>query len=65
MWNPYPHASEVSFGRTCSCSAYLDKPLTISITRTRVSQTDTLTLRERGNDLDRSNGQAFVRNFVP
>jgi len=40
-------------------------PFTLSITRTRASQIDTLTLREHGNDLDRHGGNAFVRNLVP
>ena len=45
--------------------AYIDQPFTISIDRIRGGVTNNLTLRERGNDLDRNNGQAFVRNFVP
>ena len=45
--------------------AFKDQPFTLSIARTRAAQTDTLTLRERGNDLDRNGGNAFVRNLVP
>ncbi|MBI3851122.1 MAG: hypothetical protein HY298_12730 [Verrucomicrobia bacterium] len=48
-----------------SYTALKDQPFTISIARTRAAQTDTLTLRERGNDLDRNGGNAFVRNLVP
>lgn len=42
-----------------------DEPFTLHIARTRAGITNTLTLRERGNDLDRNGGQAFVRNLVP
>ena len=58
--NTYPAS-----GPVVQYPAYTDQPFTVTITRTRGSQTDTLTLRERGNDLDRSNGQAFVRNLIP
>jgi hypothetical protein len=52
-------------GTTVQYSALKDQPFTISIDRTRAGQTDTLTLRERGNDLDRNGGSAFVKNLVP
>ena len=57
-------ASSVA-GSTVQYTAVKDEPFTLSITRTRASVTNTLTLRERGNDLDRNGGQAFVRNLVP
>ena len=52
-------------GSTVQYTATKDEPFTLSITRTRASVTDTLTLRERGNDLDRNGGNAFVSNLVP
>ncbi|MBI3851121.1 MAG: hypothetical protein HY298_12725 [Verrucomicrobia bacterium] len=52
-------------GSVVSHTALKDQPFTLSIARTRAAQTDTLTLRERGNDLDRNGGNAFVRNLVP
>jgi hypothetical protein len=52
-------------GSLVQYTATKDEPFTVSITRTRASITDTLTLRERGNDLDRNGGSAFVRNLVP
>jgi hypothetical protein len=58
--NTYP-----ATGPVVQYPAYIDEPFTISIDRVRGGVTNNLTLRERGNDLDRSNGQAFVRNFVP
>ncbi len=42
-----------------------DEPFTLRIERTRGTNIAILTLRERGNDLDRGGGQAFVRNLVP
>ena len=50
---------------TATYTARKDEPFTIHIARTRAGETNTLTLRERGNDLDRNNGNAFVRNLVP
>lgn len=52
-------------GSTVHYTALKDQPFTINIARSRGNQTDTLTLRERGNDLDRSGGNAFVRNLIP
>lgn len=52
-------------GSVVQYAAFLDEPFTINITRTRGSQTDNLTLRERGNDLDRCGGNAFVMNMLP
>ncbi len=46
-------------------TARKDEPFTIHIARTRVGETNTLTLRERANDLDRNGGNAFVRNLIP
>lgn len=57
--------AEIATGSTANYTAGKDEPFTLSITRTRASITNTLTIRERGNDLDRNNGQAFVRNLVP
>lgn len=61
----YLGTATTAAGSTFQYTAVKDEPLTLSITRTRASQTDTLTLRERGNDLERNGGQAFVRNLVP
>ncbi len=52
-------------GSSVEYDANIDEPFTLSITRTRGSQSDTITMRERGNDLDRAGGNAFVRNLVP
>lgn len=52
-------------GSLVQYTATKDEPFTLSITRTRASVTNTLTLRERGNDLDRNSGNAFVRNLIP
>ena len=67
QWNFTNHLGQPaqSTGTNAQYTARKDEPFTLSITRTRSSVTNTLTLRERGNDLDRSNGQAFVRNLVP
>ncbi|MBN8554541.1 MAG: hypothetical protein J0L93_03775 [Deltaproteobacteria bacterium] len=57
-----------SFVRTGSQVVYAalkDQPFTIKIERKRGVKVDTLTLRERGNDLDRNNGNAFVKSFCP
>jgi hypothetical protein len=58
-------AVETATGNTVQYTAQKDEPFTLNITRTRNNQTDTLTLRERGNDLDRNGGNAFVRNLIP
>ena len=52
-------------GSIVQYTALKDQPFTLSIARTRAAQTDTLTLRERGNDVDRNGGNAFVRNLIP
>src|ERR1035441_9720769 len=52
-------------GAVVQSPAYIDQPFPLSIDRIRGGATNNLTLRERGNDLDRNNGQALVRNFVP
>ena len=57
--------AESAAGSLVQYTATKDEPFTLSITRTRANITNTLTLRERGNDLDRNSGQAFVRNLVP
>ena len=66
-WNFTNHlgTATAATGRTVQYTAVKDEPFTINITRTRASQTDTFTLRERGNDLNRNGGNAFVRNLVP
>ena len=66
-WNFTNHVgtATAASGSTVQYTALKDEPFTINITRTRASQTDTLTLRERGNDLDRNGGNAFVRNLIP
>ena len=66
-WNFTNHLGTASTatGNTVQYTASKDQPFTLSIARTRAAKTDTLTLRERGNDLDRNGGQAFVRNLVP
>ncbi len=56
-------------GPTAMYAALRDQPFTISIDRTRDAQVDNLTLRERGNDLDRPGpdgqpGTAFVFDAV-
>jgi len=55
----------IAAGQTVQYEALRDEPFTISIDRTRDAQVDNLTLRERGNDLDRPGtngvpGTAFV-----
>lgn len=55
----------IASGTSAQYTALKDQPFTIHIARTRNGETNTLTLRERGNDLDRSGGRAFVRNLVP
>lgn len=47
-------------GQVVTYAALRDQPFTIAIDRTRDAQVDNLTLRERGNDLDRNDGLAFV-----
>lgn len=42
-----------------------EEPLKIKVIRTRGAQVDTLELRDRTKDLERSNGKAFVRNCLP
>ena len=61
----YDGTFSTATGTNVQYTAWLDQPFTLSIARTRASKTDTLTLRERGNDLDRNGGSAFVRNLVP
>ena len=61
----YDGTFQTTTGINVQYTALKDQPFTIFIARTRASQTDTLTLRERGNDLDRNGGHAFVRNLVP
>jgi len=51
-------------GLAVTYSALRDEPLSIQIERVRMGILDTLTLRERGNDLDRRNGSAFVYNAI-
>ncbi|MBX7143779.1 MAG: trypsin-like serine protease [Oligoflexia bacterium] len=50
-------------GQQVSYAALTDQPFTISIDRVRGAQTDNLTLRERGNDLDRANGRQFNQDY--
>jgi len=55
----------IAAGQTVQYATLRDQPFTISIDRTRDAQVDNLTLRERGNDLDRPGtdgipGTAFV-----
>jgi len=51
-------------GQSVQFTVQKDQPFSLNIDRTRNATTDTLTLRERGNDFDRSNGNAIVRDFV-
>jgi hypothetical protein len=56
-------------GQSATYAALRDQPFTISIDRTRAAQVDNLTLRERGNDLDRPGpggqaGTTFVFDAV-
>ena len=60
MGNTYPVT-----GAVVQYPAYIDEPFTISIDRIQGGVTNNLTLRERGNDLDRCGGNAFVRNLIP
>ena len=66
-WNFINHlgTATTANGSTVQYTAVKDEPFILNITRTRASQIDTLTQRERGNDLDRNGGNAFVRNLVP
>lgn len=61
----YGGTTNTATGSVVQYAAHIDEPFTISSTRPRASQTDTLTLRERRNDLNRSGGHAVVRNLVP
>jgi hypothetical protein len=61
----YVGNTNTASGPVVQYAAYLDQPFTISIDRIRGGETNNLTLRERGNDLDRNGGSAFVRNLVP
>ena len=61
----YDGSVTTATGSTVQYTALKDQPFTLSIARTRATHTDTLTLRERGNDLDRNGGNEFVRNLVP
>lgn len=51
-------------GQAVTYDALANQPFTLSVTRTRGSQNDNITLRERGNDLDRNSGAQFNQNFV-
>jgi hypothetical protein len=66
-WTVTNHLGAVTTltGTNADITVTRDEPFTLSITRTRGPKVDTLTWRERANDLDRNNGQAFVRNLVP
>ena len=44
--------------------ALRDEPFTIEVSRTRGLYVDTLRKVDRGNDLDRLNGRAFVTNCL-
>lgn len=51
-------------GQTVEVKVEKDEPFTLVISRTRDGSTESLSFDERGNDLDRNGGQAFVRNLV-
>ncbi len=51
-------------GTSLDASLLKNEPIQISITRTRNSIVDTLTMTDRSNDLNRSASQAFVRDLV-
>ncbi len=51
-------------GTSLDASLLKNEPIQISITRTRNSIVDTLTMTDRSNDLNRSASQAFVRDLA-
>lgn len=67
VWSVTDHLDTMNLtsGDETAITVARDEPFTLAITRTRGETVDTLTWRERGNDLDRNGGQAFVRNLVP
>lgn len=50
-------------GQQVSYSALVNQPFTLSVDRIRGTQTDNITLRERGNDFDREGGRQFNQNY--
>jgi hypothetical protein len=50
-------------GDSVQYEARSDEPFTLSVTRTRGPIVDTLTMRERGNDMDRNSGAQFVKHL--
>jgi hypothetical protein len=65
-WRVTDHLGAVTatLGEQTEIVVARDDPFTLSITRTRGLRVDTMTWRERGKDLDRNGGQAFVRSLV-
>ncbi len=53
-------------GQQITYDALIDQPFTVTVARTRTSTgtTDSITLRERGNDFDRNSGEQFSQDFV-
>jgi hypothetical protein len=50
-------------GQQVVYNALPNQPFTLSVTRTRGAQNDNITLRERGNDLDRNSGKQFNQDY--
>jgi hypothetical protein len=61
-WTVTDHlgVEQIGTGKTFTFDVELDQPFTIHIERDRGGQIDTLDLRERANDFERSGGRAFV-----
>jgi hypothetical protein len=50
-------------GQQVVYNALINQPVTISVTRVRGAQNDNITVRERGNDLDRNSGKQFNQDY--
>jgi len=56
-------SSANQFGRLVTQIFYKDQPVMISVQRNRSGQIQTLSIRDRTNDLSRENGQAFYKDL--
>lgn len=65
-WSVTDHlgTTTTTSGEETAITVARDEPFTLEITRMRGETVDTMTWRERGNDLDRNGGQAVIRNLV-
>ncbi|MBN8550288.1 MAG: hypothetical protein J0M12_13300 [Deltaproteobacteria bacterium] len=63
VFTEYNGAVVNASGQEVIYNALPNQPFTISVTRVRGAQNDNITLRERGNDLDRNSGKQFNQDF--